>query len=138
MCGQNISHLHWLLILKCICSSLWPLGTPTCKTKLCCKLCIVLGGFLQHKMDLKRDFEFRIVTFSTSFGKYGHFPHRFTYYFTITAILNFHHISPLSSMIYPSEYHQNIATGETSQAITSKAISTFINRQLSTIDNFNQ
>ena len=32
----------------------------------------------------------------------------------------------------------NIATGETSQAITSLTISTFINRQLSTIDNFNQ
>ena len=32
----------------------------------------------------------------------------------------------------------NIATGETSQAITSQASSTFINRQLSSVDNFHQ
>ena len=35
-------------------------------------------------------------------------------------------------------FKRNIATGETSQAITSLTIKTFINRQLSSIDNFHQ
>jgi hypothetical protein len=34
------------------------------------------------KVDIKRPFEIRIVAkFSTFYGKYGHFPHRFTHFY---------------------------------------------------------
>ena len=34
------------------------------------------------KVDIKRPFEIRIVAkFLTFYGKYGHFPHRFTHFF---------------------------------------------------------
>ena len=39
------------------------------------------------KVDIKRPFEIRIVAkFSTFYGKYGHFPHRFTHFFFVADI----------------------------------------------------
>ena len=39
------------------------------------------------KVDIKRPFEIRIVAkFSTFYGKYGHFPHRFTHFFVVTDV----------------------------------------------------
>ena len=41
-------------------------------------------GPFATKMDIKRPFEIRIVAkFSTFYGMYGHFPHRFTHFFVI-------------------------------------------------------
>ena len=38
-------------------------------------------------MDIKRPFEIRIVAkFSTFYGKYGHFPHRFTHFFVVADV----------------------------------------------------
>ena len=43
------------------------------------------GGIFATKMDIKRHFEIRIVAkLSTFYGKYGHFPHRFTHFFDMT------------------------------------------------------
>ena len=45
------------------------------------------GGLFATKMDIKRPFEIRIVAkFSTFYGKYGHFPHRFTHFFVVTDV----------------------------------------------------
>ena len=45
------------------------------------------GGLFATKMDIKRPFEIRIVAkFSTFYGKYGHFPHRFTHFFFVADI----------------------------------------------------
>ena len=45
------------------------------------------GGLFATKMDIKRPFEIRIVAkFSTFYGKYGHFPHRFTHFFVVADV----------------------------------------------------
>ena len=47
-------------------------------------------GFLQQKLTfifIKRPFEIRIVAkFSTFYGKYGNFPHRFMHFFVVTDV----------------------------------------------------
>ena len=43
------------------------------------------GGLFATKMGLKTPFEIRIVTkFSTFYGMYRHFPHKFTHFFVVT------------------------------------------------------
>ena len=42
------------------------------------------GGLFATKMDIKRPFDIRIVEiFSTFYGKYGHFPYKFTHFFIV-------------------------------------------------------
>ena len=45
------------------------------------------GGLFATKMGLKTPFEIRIVTkFSTFYGMYRHFPHKFTHFFVVTDV----------------------------------------------------
>ena len=45
------------------------------------------GGLFATKMGLKTPFEIRIVTkFSTFYGMYKHFPHKFTHFFVVTDV----------------------------------------------------
>ena len=42
------------------------------------------GGLFATKMDIKRPFEVRIVEFCSIFyGKYEHFPYKFTHFFVV-------------------------------------------------------
>ena len=46
------------------------------------KILYSLGGLFATKMDIKRPFEIKIFAkFSTFYGKYEHFPHRFAHFF---------------------------------------------------------
>ena len=54
-------------------------GVISVYKNLCCRFCIVQEA---NKNGLKTPFEIRIVTkFSTFYGMYGHFPHKFTHFF---------------------------------------------------------
>ena len=45
------------------------------------------GGIFATKIGLKTPFEIRIFTkFSTFYGMYRHFPHKFTHFFVVTDV----------------------------------------------------
>ena len=48
------------------------------------------GGLFATKMDLKTPFEIRIVTkFSTFYGMYRHYPHKFTHFLSCRTFSHF-------------------------------------------------